>query len=164
VSYEAGRGETSIPNPGKLNIYIYHPDQRDVWGDNFFPTGIVSPFTYVPGDFGPEFTSRPDVIPQLGRWYSYELMVKANTPGKRDGRIAIWLDGRLAADFPNLRLRETTGLKINKFTIALHVKNNTLGVAKKWYDNVVAASSYIGPMVPKAPPPLSAPTGLRILP
>lgn len=164
VSYEAGRGETSIPNPGKLNIYIYHPDQRDVWGDNFFPTGIVSPFTYQPGNFGSEFIPRPDVVPQLGRWYSYELMVKANTPGKRDGRIAMWLDGKLIADFPNLRLRDTADLKIDKFTIGLHVKSNTLGLAKKWYDNVVAATSYIGPMVVAAPNQLPAPTGLRILP
>ena len=36
----------------------------------------VCPFNY-----GPEFVSRPDVTPVLGRWYSYELMVKANTPG-----------------------------------------------------------------------------------
>ena len=57
----------------------------------------------------------PEVIPVLGRWYSYELMVKANTPGQRDGRIAMWLDGKLIADFPNLRLRETSALKIDRF-------------------------------------------------
>jgi hypothetical protein len=163
VSYEAGRDETGTPNPGKLNLYIYHPDQRDVWGDHFFPTGRVVPFDAIPGDFGPEFVARPDVVPLLGRWYSYELMVKANTPGQRDGRIAMWLDGRLIADFPNLRLRETDALKIDQFTLDLHVYSNTLAVARKWYDNVVAASSYIGPVV-SAPQPLAAPTNLRIVP
>lgn len=161
VSYEFWRDQTATANPGKLNIYIYHPDQRDVWGDHFYPTGLVMPFTYLPFDFGPEFVSRPDVIPQLGRWYCYELMVKANTPGQRDGRIAVWLDGKLAADFPNVRLRETTTLKIDKFNIDLHVHSNTLGVAKKWYDNIVAATSYIGPMV--STQSLNAPTNLRIL-
>ena len=97
-----------------------------------------------------------------GRWYSYEMMVKANTPGQRDGRIAMWLDGKLIADFPNLRLRETSALKINQFTLDLHVRSNTLAVAKKWYDNVVAAASYIGPMA--STQPLSAPTNLRVLP
>jgi hypothetical protein len=62
-----------------------------VWGDHFFPTGIVSPFTSVPFDFGTEFVSRPDVIAELDRWYCYEMMVKANTPGQRDGRVALWL-------------------------------------------------------------------------
>jgi hypothetical protein len=33
-------------------------------------------------------------------------MVEANTPGRTDGRIAFWLDGVLAADFPNLRFRD----------------------------------------------------------
>lgn len=165
VSYEAVRGETAIPTPGKLGIYIYYPDQRDVWGDHFFPTGVVSPFTNLPFDFGPEFVPHPDVVPELGHWHSYELMVKANTPGQRNGRIAMWLDGNLIADFPNLRLRETTDLAIDKFTIGLHVKSNTLAVAKKWYDNVVAATSYIGPMVSSGSSyPLQAPTGLRVVP
>ena len=121
VSYEAWRDGAATANPGRLNAYVYHPEQRDIWGDHFFPTGIVLPFSSVPFDFGPEFVSRPDVTPVLGRWYCYELMVKANTPGQRDGRIAFWLDGQLIADFPNLRLRETTALKIDRFTLDLHV-------------------------------------------
>jgi len=162
VLFEAWREENSVANPGKLNVYVYHPDQRDAWGDHFFPTGVVLPLSYILGDFGPQFVARPDVVPQLGRWYSYEYMVKANTPGQRDGRIAMWLDGKLIADFPNIRLRETTALKIDRFTIDLHVKNNTLAVAKKWYDNVVAAKSYIGPMVSNQT--FNAPTNLRVLP
>ena len=162
VSYEAWRDNTATANPGRLNAYVYHPEQRDIWGDHFFPTGIVLPFSSVPFDFGPEFVSRPDVTPVLGRWYCYELMVKANTPGQRDGRIAFWLDGQLIADFPNLRLRETTALKIDRFTLDLHVRNNNLAVARKWYDNVVAATSYIGPMVSSSQGP-GAPTGVRIV-
>jgi hypothetical protein len=87
-------------------------------------------------------------------------MVKANTPGQRDGRVAFWLDGQLIADFPNLRLRETTALKIDKVSIDLHVHTNNLAVAKKWSDNVVVATSYIGPMVSGQSP--RVPTGFRI--
>jgi hypothetical protein len=161
VSYEAWRDSGATANPGRLNAYVYHPEQRDIWGDHFFPTGIVLPFSSVPFNFGPEFVPRPDVTPVLGRWYCYEMMVQANTPGQRDGRIAFWLDGQLIADFPNLRLRETTALKIDRFTLDLHVYSNNLALARKWYDNVVAATSYIGPMVSSAPPP--APTGFRIV-
>jgi hypothetical protein len=161
VSYEAWRGDAGTANPGQLNAYVYHPDQRDIWGDHFFPTGIVLPFSITPFDFGPEFVPRPDVTPVLGRWYCYEVMVKANTPGQRDGRIAFWLDGQLIADFPNLRLRETTALTIDRFTLDLHVFSNNLAPARKWYDNVVAATSYIGPMASGAPP--VPPTGVRIV-
>ena len=162
VSYEAWRDDASAANPGNLNAYIYHPEQRDRWGDHFFPTGLVAPFTSVPFNFGPSFVARPDVTPELGRWYCFEMMVKANTPEQRDGRIAFWLDGRLIADFPNLRLRETDTLKIDRFSIDLHVGSNTLAPARKWYDNVVAATSYIGPMMtnPNRPAP---PTNLRVI-
>jgi hypothetical protein len=147
VNFETERFETTLANPGRLGVYIYHPDQRDVWGDIFFPTGVVSPFTSVPFDFGPGFVARPYVIPQLGRWYCYEIMVKVNTPGQRDARIALWLDGNLIADFQNLRLRETTALKIDKFGLALYIHGNTLAMAREWFDNVVAATAYIGPML-----------------
>jgi hypothetical protein len=163
VSYEAGREETSIASPGKLRVYVYHPDQRDIWGDHYFPTGVVSPFTAVPGSFGSTFVARPDIVPQLGRWYAYELMVKVNTPGQRDGRIAMWLDGQLVADFPNLRLRETTNLKIDQISVDLYVKSNTRAAARRWIDNVVVATSYIGPVaIGPVAGSLLPPTNLRV--
>ncbi|WP_165223589.1 alpha/beta hydrolase [Aquisphaera insulae] len=147
ASLEDWRGEPETRSPGPLNVYCYHPAQRDVWGDHFFPTGVVLPNTSIPGDFGPSFVPRPDVTPELGRWYCYELMLRANSPGRRDGRIAAWLDGKLVADFPGLRLRDDERLKINHATIVLHIKASPSRSNRKWYDDVVIATSYIGPRV-----------------
>jgi len=97
--------------------------------------------------FGPEFVSRPDFIPELDRWCCYEFMVKANTPGRRDGRIACWVDGKLIADFPNMRLRDVESLKIDWFAVGVYLRPNTTRTNKKWFDDVVAATSYIGPIV-----------------
>ena len=148
VNLENWRGEASTVSPGQLNVYVYHPEQRSQWGDHFYPTGLVNPNTSIPFDFGPDFVSRPDVIQDLDRWYCYELMVQANTPGRRDGRIAAWLDGALAMDFMNLRLRDVDTLTINRVGIGLHIGSNPNQEARKWYDNVVVATSYIGPMSP----------------
>ncbi|HVU06069.1 MAG TPA: hypothetical protein VHE30_30170 [Polyangiaceae bacterium] len=148
VNLENWRGDASTPSPGQLNVYVYHPEQRSQYGDHFYPTGLVNPNTSIPFDFGPDFVSRPDVIPELDRWYCYEYMVKANTPGQRDGRIAIWLDGKLVADFGNLRLRDVASLKIDRFGLSFHIKENPNGETHKWYDDVVAARSYIGPIAP----------------
>jgi hypothetical protein len=104
------------------------------------------PNTSLPGDFGSGFVSRPNIKCSLGQWYCCELMVKANTVGSRDGRIACWLDGVLIADFTNLRLRDVDSLKINRFNLSLHAGTNTTRETWKWYDNVVAATSYIGPL------------------
>jgi hypothetical protein len=146
ATFECWRGQSADPSPGFLNVYIYHPEQRDIWGDHFFPTGLVMPNTSIPGNFGPDFVARPDTVPRLGQWYCYEFMVKANTPGLRDGRIACWLDGKLMADFPNLRLRDIDTLKIDRFGIGLHIGQNPVCETYKYYDNVVAAKSYIGPV------------------
>lgn len=147
IEFECWRGQASDESPGALNVYVYHPEQRDDYGDHFFPTGVVLPNSSVPFDFGPSFVSRPDVTPELDRWYAYEVMLKANTPGMRDGRITIWLDGAVIGDFPNLRLRDVPTLKIDRFNLSLHAGSNPSGETKKWYDNVVAAKSYIGPLV-----------------
>jgi MYXO-CTERM domain-containing protein len=135
--------------PGWLNIYCYNMDQGSQWGDLFFPDGMI-----LPGasgvDFGTEFTARPNFVPERDRWYSFEIMMQANTPGQSDGRIAIWVDGRLTGDFPNLQLRSTDSLKVNHLAISTYSSeihpNKTL-----WYDDVVAATSYIGPMVTDGP-------------
>ncbi len=141
---------SSGESPGKLNIYCYHAEQGGNYGDHFFPSGRVLPLSHErsgAATFGPRFLARPDIIPDRGRWYCYEYMVKTNTPGRRDGRIACWLDGKLVADFLNLRLRDDDSLKIDRFGVGLYIANNTTRANTKWYDDVVAATAYIGPRV-----------------
>jgi len=147
ASFENWRGQTSDKSPGLMNVYVYHPAQRSQWGDHFFPNGEVSPNTSLPGDFGPDFTPRPQFIPELDRWYCFELMLRANTPGQRDGRIGCWVDGKLLADFPNLRFRDVDTLKIMRASLDLHIRENPVRENRKWYDDVVIATSYVGPMV-----------------
>ncbi len=149
ISYENWRGDATTTTPGEQNVYIYHPAQRTNYGDHFFPDGRVLPNSSIPGDFGPEFVARPNVTPALGRWYSYEVMLRANTPGQRDGRITCWLDGAIIADFPNLRLRDVDTLTIDHFSLSLHFGSNPTRETRKWYDDVVAATAYIGPMAPR---------------
>jgi Polysaccharide lyase 14 len=146
VNLEMWRGDASTASPGDLNTYVYWPEQRSNYGDHFFPNGDVEPNTSIKDDFGPNFLSRPNLIPSLDAWHCYELMVRANTPGQRDGRIAGWFDGKLVMDFMNLRLRDVASLTMNRIQVSLHIGTNPNGVAKKWVDNVVAATSYIGPL------------------
>ena len=135
----------SGPKPGHFTVYAYHPEQRGDYGDAFYPTGEVSPNTSLHGDFGPHFVPRPNYVPELDRWYCYEIMVQSNTPGQRDGRVACWVDGKLVADFPNMRLRDIDSLKIDYLTIGGYLNPNKVRTNKLWFDDVVAATSYIGP-------------------
>lgn len=148
VNLENWRGEPEMASPGLLNLYVYHPEQRSEYGDHFYPDGTITPYDPDPPPdyFGPDFVPRPNIIPELDTWHCYEYMVKANTPGQRDGRVAFWYDGVLAGDFQNLRLRDVDALKIDRFGLSFHIKSNPDAVNRKWYDNVVAATAYIGPL------------------
>jgi hypothetical protein len=145
--------ENSVgPSPGSLNVYLYWPEQGDKWGDHLYPSGTVIPNSYSrsgAATFGKGFVAGKDFTPQLDRWYCYESMLKANAPGQRDGRLAMWVDGQLAADFPNMRLRDVEALKIDRFGIGLYIAKNTERENRKWHDDVVVATSYVGPMAPR---------------
>lgn len=149
VLLDTWRPDDKIASPGNLAVYVYHPEQRHQWGEHFFPSGHLLPYTEKKPEafFGKQFKARPELIPARDVWVCYELMVKANTPGKRDGRIAFWVDGKLAADFPNLRLRDVPELKANRVSLGLYSQSELVTkTCTMWYDDMVVATSYIGPM------------------
>ena len=144
-------GETS---PGYSHIYAYWPKQRSNFGDHWYPTGMVKPWSSTIGNEGdwlafpsqyPDFKAMPNFLPQRNKWYCYELMVRTNTPGQRNGEVKYWINGKLVGDFPDLNMRSINTLKIDKASIGLHA-GHSKRVNKKWYDNVVIAKQYIGPM------------------
>jgi hypothetical protein len=132
--------------PGHLVAYVYHMDQRHKWGEQFYPSGRTRPPTNgLRGIFGSSFLRRRDFVPERGRWYCYEFMVSANTSGQHDGRVAFWVDGQLAGDFPNLRFRTVDELKINRVQISMFLGRRNNGPHYVWIDDVVIATAYIGP-------------------
>lgn len=163
-----GAGRPGESAPGFCHIYAYWPKQRDLFGDHWFPDGYVVPYSNETGNDGdwlaypdqyPDFKVMPNFLPLRDKWYCYEMMVKANTPGKNDGEVKYWIDGQLVSDFPDLNMRSISTLKMDTAHIGLHAKKSAR-VNKKWYDNVVIATEYIGPMVDTERP--TAPTNLVI--
>jgi hypothetical protein len=139
--------------PGWLHEYVYWPKQTAQWGDHWYPTGMG----FVQNT-DPNFVSRPQFLPQRDKWYCYETMLRLNTVGKSDGECKIWIDGKVAADWPDLMIRTVDTLKIDETYINLHAIKSTR-LNKKWYDNAVIATQYIGPMVTSASPtPTLSPT------
>ena len=145
--------------PGYAHIYAYWPKQNSGFGDHWYPTGQNKPgsseWQSAPAQY-PDFKPMPNFLPQRDRWYCYELMVKANTIGKNDGEVKCWVDGKVVADFPDLFMRASATLKIDEAHIALS-SGHSERVNKKWYDNVVIATQYIGPMASVSPTPSPTP-------
>jgi len=149
----------SEAEPGYTSAYVYHPEQDDVYGEHWFPDGSTTNGTQ---SFGSFFVARPKVIPARGAWICFEMLVRLNTPGSRDGRVAVWQDGHLVADWQNVRFRDVDTLKIDQIQLENGGQRSTQQ-NDKWYDNLVLATSYIGPMVSSSSQVPKAPTGLRIV-
>lgn len=75
---ENGRREP----PGVWNFYPYWHEMKPSVGNRYWGNAIQPP--------------EPAVVPR-DQWQCVELMLKANTPGERDGELALWLDGKLTA-------------------------------------------------------------------
>jgi hypothetical protein len=141
-----------VPPPGVWHFYTYWPDMKaspdgKFWGNDFSP---------------------PEPIPVArDQWTCVEMMLKCNEPGKSDGEQAFWINGKLAAKFANFRWRTTNDLKVNAFWLLYYLTPEALSRSRSdrpqgrfpvWFDDVVVATKYIGPMTEKGSKP-GAPGG-----
>ena len=138
------------PPPGEVNLYTYYLDmERDpkmdkYWGNGFFPPG--------PGKGKAAGESR--VIPPLNQWQCWEFMIQANSaPDTPDGKQAMWVDGKRIGDFTGIRWRNDMDLKVNCFWLEHYgydegdpTKQYWKESQSVWFDDVVVARRYIGPM------------------
>lgn len=124
--------------PGKWNFYSYwhemkpSPDGK-YWGNSFRPE--------------PQANIRKD------EWICCEFMLKHNTPGKPDGEQAFWLDGRLAGHWKGINWRTSPQLMANAFTLESYVTDRWTKqkINIVYFDNLVIAREYIGPLNKPAP-------------
>jgi len=159
-----GAGRPGEVAPGYCHVYAYWPYMRDVYGDHWYSDGYVVPYDNAIGNKGlwqanpaqyPDWKAMPNWQPQRDKWYCYEIMVKLNTIGKNDGEVKYWIDGNAVGDFPDLFIRSIPDLKIDTACLLFHAQH-TEQVNRKYYDNVVVATQYIGPMA--SPSPTASPT------
>jgi hypothetical protein len=159
-NFKDSNTRTGTMQPGYTFVYSYWPFQLSNYGDWWYPDGWViyswGLWVTQPGNY-PNWMPIPNWQPIRGVWYCYEFMVKVNTLGRRDGEVAYWINGQLAGRFPDLFIRSVDDLKIDTAKLLLGGQRNER-VNEKWYDNVVIARSYIGPISPAGPTPTPTPT------
>lgn len=131
-----GRNRAGKP-PGALIFYAYwwqmKPDGRgNHWGN--------------------WFELRPDQVPTLETWLCVEWRVKVNTPGREDGELDCWIDGVKRGEFRGINWRSAESLKLNQISLSLWLEHDSYersggGTTRTvWYDDVVVATKYIGPI------------------
>ncbi len=85
---------------------------------------------------------------KFNQWYCYEVGLYLNTPGKSDGEIRFWIDGVLQSRATHMRFRDIEDLLPEYVQLNLHrTTPNFPQTMKRYADNIVIATRYIGPMV-----------------
>lgn len=105
-----------------------------------------------------------------GQWHTLEQQIKLNTPGRQDGVIRVWLDGKLALERTNIPWRtvDNKTMKIGNLFMSSFFGGNSQDWAPKsdqyvLMDNFVIAKNYIGvPGKVAAPTPMPSPAPLPI--
>jgi hypothetical protein len=113
--------------------YVYHADQKESYGDDFPWKTDGKPVVFIPGT-----------------WHHVETRVVMNTPGKKDGVIQSWFDGKLALDRQDLRFRNVDTFAVDLFYFSTFFG----GSAKDWaaskdeyiyYDSFMVTRKRAGP-------------------
>lgn len=85
------------------------------------------------------------------QWYAIEQHIKLNDPGRNNGLLEVWINGIKILQLDNLNFRTVADLKIEKVWFNFYfggTERPTQDFAM-YIDNIVIASSYIGPITEK---------------
>ena len=109
------------------------------------------------GQYGVDFAAGvPGFRIERERWYCFETEVTPNTPGQKDGRLRLWIDGRLRFDWSNTdQVNGDATMGINGISVGGNYSNSNAGhnptpqpekTSILYTDDVVIANRYIGPI------------------
>ena len=154
-------GEFTAPTDSDLHILL------DFWmtGDTILRVGTPKQEmkdwnSFVRQNYGPIPVgadgfpwniAKPDkIVP--GKWHCSELMVKLSSPGKRDGIVRLWVNGKLCTNFTDVPLRDAqhADLKLSLLLYSHYFHPGSPKDQVHWADQLVVATEYIGPVAPPA--------------
>lgn len=113
-----------------IGTYCYHADMEGYYGSNWIWQNDYRGFL------------------ENNRWYAVEQYLKLNTPGKKNGILRAWIDGRLAFEKTDIRFRHVDSLKVEQLWMNVYHGGTQPSPYDQhlFIDNVVIAKKYIGPM------------------
>ncbi len=80
----------------------------------------------------------------IGKWVCFEMEVKLNSPGKKDGLYRLWINDELKIERLNVDLRGNTSEKINELMLDCYWNNGSPKQQSRFYDDFVVSENKIG--------------------
>jgi len=96
--------------------------------------------------WGNSFEPSPPVPFPVDRWFCFEMMMRANTPGAHDGTMAYWIDGALVHQVDGMMWRTSPTLALNRVRVQHYIETEDAGGHSNpvWFDDVVVSTGPIG--------------------
>jgi len=127
----SARGQFNKQKDGKtpVGFYCYHADMKGQYGSGWI------------------WKTEERGYLENNRWYCIEQYAKMNTPGKNDGILRAWVDGKQAFEKTDIRMRDVDTLKIEAVWLNVYLGGKWTSKSEHhlYIDNVVIARKYIGP-------------------
>ena len=144
VDFKSGSHETFF--------YTYFPTMKCTSDSSCAQICIDCAKKDMPCTNGPEccwgnhFAPTPAVALPLGTWFCFEMMMKHNDIGKKNGEMAYWIDGKLAHKVTAMEWRLDSNLQLNKARLQHYLTTSDAdGHSNKvWFDDVVVSTQPVG--------------------
>ena len=139
---------------GTVNNGRRIPDGSDGWSTRYMwrRDGAAEVYAYLPSsqEHGTSL-GRGDWVWPTGSWTSVEQAVKLNTPGKNDGSVTVWLNGKQVYSKTDITFRTTEDLQIDGlfFSTFFGGGDSTWATPREQSAQFAAfavSPSYIGPL------------------
>lgn len=124
--------------PGRWGFYSYWCEMKSAPDGKFW---------------GNEPPRGQPILARTDRWTCVEFMLKCNAIGKRDGEQAFWIDGQPGGRWTGYRWRTDEKLKVNGVWLNYYITDAAIARGRgkpkdehAFFDDVVVATDYIGPM------------------
>ncbi len=121
------RGQSNGKTP--VGYYCYHADMRGRYGSGWV------------------WEQQKRGYLANNHWYCIEQYAKMNTPGKNDGILRAWVDGKPAFEKTDIRMRDVNALKIEAIWLNVYLGGKWAARSDHhlYIDNVTISRNYIGP-------------------
>ncbi len=114
---------------GKLSFYLYFPKQSSKWGERL----------YLKDQSGDTIRIEAD------KWHTITQHIKLNTPGKEDGILQGWFDGKEAFFNDSILYRKDEKLKIDQIFYSVFMGGDDLSWAPKKDEFICFDDFHISP-------------------
>jgi hypothetical protein len=96
--------------------------------------------------WGNHFKPATPVTLPLGKWFCFEMMMKQNDIGQKNGEMAYWVEGKLALHVKNMEFRTDSKLQLNKVGLQHYLTtSDAAGHSNQvWFDDVVVSTQPVG--------------------